>query len=63
MKLHTKKTKDPKMTRKKLKTSDFQNMKTKQFQSSQEERQIPHLPPCETSHKNIENPQNHKKKN
>jgi hypothetical protein len=51
------------MTKRKLKTPKLQNTKTtKHFQSSQEERQIPTFPPCETSHK-IEVPQNDKKKN
>ncbi len=40
----------PKMTRRKLKIPKLQNTKTKNFQSSQEERQIPPCPPCETSH-------------
>ncbi len=38
------------MTRRKLKIPKLQNTKTKNFQSSQEERKISPLPPCETSH-------------
>jgi hypothetical protein len=45
-----KKLKTPKMTRRKLKIPKLQNTKTKNFQSSQEERKISPLPPCETSH-------------
>jgi hypothetical protein len=33
-----------------MKDSETSNMETKNFQSSQEERQIPLVPPCETSH-------------
>jgi hypothetical protein len=50
------------MTKRKLKTPKLQNIKTKDLQSSQEENPIPHLPPCETSHKKIKDPQNDKKK-
>jgi len=50
------------MTRRKLKTLELQNTKTKHLQISQEERQIPTLPPCETSCK-ILIPQNDKNKN
>ncbi len=50
------------MTRRKLKIPKYQNTKTKDLQSSQEENQLPHLPPCEASHKKIKDPQNDKKK-
>jgi len=50
------------MTRRKLKFLELQNTKTKNLQSSDEEKQIPHLCPCETSHKENEDLQNDKKK-
>jgi hypothetical protein len=59
---HIKKLKTHTMIRIKLKTLEFQNTKTKNPQSSQEENQIPSLPPCETSKKLIIIPQNDKKK-
>jgi hypothetical protein len=51
------------MTRRKLQTLEFQNCaKVKNLQNSQEEKQMSPLPPCETSHKKIEDPQNDKNK-
>ncbi len=41
---------------------EFQDTRTRNLQSSQEETKIPHHPPCETSHKKIKDPQNDKKK-
>jgi hypothetical protein len=40
----------------KLKILKFQNMKTKNLQSSQEEKYIPSFLTCETSHKNLKTP-------
>jgi hypothetical protein len=45
VKLHTKKLDDPKMTRRKLKILELQNIETKNFKSSQQERRIPSPPP------------------
>jgi hypothetical protein len=50
------------MTRRKLKTLEFQNTKTKNLQSTQEKRHIHHFLTCEISHKKFEDPQNDKKK-
>jgi hypothetical protein len=61
VKLHTKKLKTPKMTRKQLKTLEFQNMKTKNLQT-QEKKHIPHFLACEISHKFFEDTQNDNKK-
>jgi hypothetical protein len=45
------------MTWSKLNISEFQNTKTKNFQSSHEERHIPHFLTCENSHKkNLKTP-------
>jgi hypothetical protein len=44
VKLHTKKFEDPQNDKKKIKDSGTSNMKTKNFQRSQEERQIPLVP-------------------
>ncbi len=49
MKLHTEKLNTHKMTRE-IEDLEFQNAKTKNFQSSHEERHIPHFLTCETSH-------------
>jgi hypothetical protein len=51
-----------KMTRIKLKTPKFQNTITKYPQSSQEERQIPLLLPCETPYRKIEDPKTIRRK-
>ncbi len=53
------------MTRRKLKTLEFQNKqkkKKKPLQSSQDERHIPHFLACEISHKKFEDPKNDEKK-
>jgi reverse gyrase len=54
VKLHTKKLKIPKMTRRKLQSLELQNYtKVKKIQNLQEEKQMSPLPPYETSHKKI----------
>ncbi len=45
-----------------MKTIELQNTKTKNLQSSQEEKKITLFPLCEISHKKVEDPQNDKKK-
>jgi hypothetical protein len=50
------------MTRRKLKTLEFQNTKTKTLQSTQEERHIPRFLTWEISHRKFEDSQNDKKK-
>jgi hypothetical protein len=50
------------MTRRKLKISKLQITKTKDLQSSQEEKQIPHLPPYESSQKKTLNSKYENKK-
>jgi hypothetical protein len=53
MKLHPKKFEDPQNDKKKIEdfgTSKYQNKRPLKFPK---EKQIPHLPPCETSHKRI----------
>jgi hypothetical protein len=49
-----------KMARRKLKTSNFQNIKTKDLPSFQKKNKYFH--PCETSHKIIKDSQNDEKK-
>jgi len=48
------------MTRRKLKTLEFQNIKTKDLPSFK--KKSTYLPLCETSHKKIKDSQNDKKK-
>jgi hypothetical protein len=49
-------------TQKKLKTSKMNKIPNKKPSKFTRQKKIPPLPPCETSHKKIKDPQNDKKK-
>jgi hypothetical protein len=56
--LHRKKIENPQNDKKKIEifeTSQYQNKRPSKFPK---EKQIPYLPPCETSHEIIKDPQN-----
>jgi len=59
VKLHTKQIEDPQNDKKDFETSKYQNKIPLKFP---EKKKIPHLSPCEISHKKIKDPQSDKKK-
>jgi len=63
VKLHTKKLKTPKMIRRKLKTQELPNIKTKNPSKFTRKKVDSPFPPCETSHKKMKDPSNDEKEN